>query len=172
MKYEPLTTRFERYYIPEPMSGCWLWTAATDASGYGRIWDGRRWGGAHRVSYVTHKGPIPPGMFVCHHCDVRPCVNPDHLFLGTNAANMADMARKGRRRGIMVGEANPKAKLTAAQVAAIRHDSRRQVDIASDFGMSQAQVGKIKQGLQWSHIPMDRPDDEYAWASALGRTED
>ena len=90
---------------PIPTTGCWAWLAALSSTGYGATSPKRRarFGGegtAHRLSWKAFKGDIPQGQHVLHHCDVRCCVNPDHLFLGTNADNIRDSMAKGRRKGI------------------------------------------------------------------------
>lgn len=97
-----MTERIARLSIPEPNSGCWLWTGVTGNSGYGHIGVGsmrdgsRTMQSAHRASYEAHKGKIPPGLLVRHQCDNKLCVNPGHLILGTQTENILDSVRRGR----------------------------------------------------------------------------
>lgn len=135
--------------------GCWEWTGALNGErGYGvGCFDGKT-KGAHRYSYELHNGPIPDGLFVCHRCDNRKCVNPDHLFLGTHQDNMDDMVAKGRDVGMFKsGERNPGAKLTADDVQRLRELAATgvsRIELAADFGISLTQVGKILRGEKWT----------------------
>jgi hypothetical protein len=108
---------------------------------------------AHRLSYLAFKGPIPIGLYVCHKCDVRECVNPDHLYLGTAADNARDRDTRGRsgshkRRG----ENSHKAKLNNDKVRAILADDRSQSQIARDHGVTQSVISRIKNGRSWGHV--------------------
>ncbi len=95
-----LVPKFESKYEAIPESGCWLWSGVLDKDGYGHFHTyaqgKRRFTCAHRVAYEIYVAPIPSGMSVLHRCDVRSCVNPAHLFIGTQKDNIADMIRKGR----------------------------------------------------------------------------
>ena len=128
---------------------CVEWTMAIDTRGYGHFQANGKIVRAHRHAWSCAHGPIPDGMHVLHRCDNRKCINVDHLFLGTHAENMADMARKGRRKGIGVGTANRRAKLTASQVAAIRLSPLGKVRLSRIYGMSPAQIQRIRAGKQW-----------------------
>jgi hypothetical protein len=88
--------RFERKYIPVTESGCWIWLGGLQGKGYGQFTLKNKRVKAHRFSFEQFVGEIPDGMLVCHHCDVMCCVNPAHLFVGTNSDNMSDCANKGR----------------------------------------------------------------------------
>lgn len=103
----------ERFWSKvEKTDTCWIWTAAK-INGYGVFWHSGKNMKAHRLSYEAAFSPIPIGLYVLHHCDVPSCVNPAHLFLGTQRDNIQDMDSKGRgRRGIFPGESAPAAKLT------------------------------------------------------------
>ena len=139
------------YTMADPNSGCWLWTGLVDKNGYGRITVSYKGDKAHRVSYEQYVGPIPDGLIVCHKCDTPACINPDHLFLGTHADNIADRDAKGRHVP-SYGESNGSAKLTAASVMAIRAARGKQREIAAKFDISQQTVSNIKRGRIWAHI--------------------
>lgn len=153
--------RFERSYFPDPNSGCWIWLGhLSKTTGYGQFMlDCRvdtRSIGAHRAAYVLHKGEIPSGMQVCHRCDMRWCVNPNHLFLGTASENMRDAARKGRmtwksatRPGLPRGESHHQAKLTWSDVDAIRASAMTGVELAKKYRMSAKSISRIRRNESW-----------------------
>jgi len=145
-----LRDRFDNAYTPEPNTGCWLWTRASDRYGFIKVAGRMRF--AHRVSYELHFGPIPNGMYVCHHCDNGLCVNPDHLFIGTARDNYEDMCRKGRRASPR-GELGPQAKLTWAEAIAVRRTaeahSEPQHAIAARYGVTQGLVTQILHRKIW-----------------------
>lgn len=150
--------RFDDKYIPEPNSGCWLWTGAalgnyTHKPNYGVLKRSgeRRWQLAHRVSYALHCGEIPPGMSVLHRCDMPCCVNPDHLFLGTPADNTADMMNKGRNRHPL-GEENGKSVLSERQAIEAKYSSDSQRSCARRLGVSRGCVKAIREGKNWRHV--------------------
>lgn len=89
---------FEMYSVPVPECGCWLWTGSKDKDGYGQLMLGGKRKKAHRVAYEQGRGAIPDGMSVCHKCDTPACVNPEHLFLDTQAGNVRDCRAKNRNR--------------------------------------------------------------------------
>lgn len=94
-----LSTIKERFWSKTTKTdSCWLWTGLILNNGYGQITEGSRKWSTHRYSYVLHFGSIPEGHSVLHKCDVRNCVNPEHLFSGTQLANMHDMISKGRSK--------------------------------------------------------------------------
>ncbi len=150
----PLATRFLAKCSPEPTTGCWLWTGLTDKDGYGRIVKpGKINARAHRVSYELHVGEIPSGMLVCHRCDVPACVNPAHLFLGTNRENLGDMAAKGRQWPF--GIHHPLAKLTNERVSEIRtaHASgESQRSLARRYGLARPTIRNVVERTTWKHV--------------------
>jgi len=135
-------------------TGCWEWTGSVNRTGYGQLRIDRHGVQPHRVAYEMLVGPIPPGIYVCHACDNPICVNPHHLWLGTNSDNQLDAVLK-ERRVILRGSAHPFAKLTEQQVLTIRQqivDGKRCADIASEFGVSETEIYHIKTRCSWAHI--------------------
>ncbi len=139
--------------IPEPNSGCWLWERGFGKDGYGQAYlnPRRRSIGAHRVAFLAFRGDPGP-LLVLHRCDNRPCVNPDHLFLGTQADNMSDKTQKGRQaRGARHGQ----AKLTDSIVRNIRSlvaGGRTQRSVARQMQVSETTVSRIMKGRDWNHV--------------------
>lgn len=136
---------------------CWLFVGSRHHLGYGQFTLNGRVNKAHRVSWMIHYGEIPEGMCVLHRCDVRNCINPAHLFLGTQQDNIADMVAKGRQRaGRQRGVDNPMSKLTPETVkeirAAYKEGAISQHKLAKLFKVSPMTVNRIVNHKLWSHI--------------------
>jgi hypothetical protein len=167
--HTPAETRFWRHVRKAEGEACWEWTASRGGTmGYGRFAaDGRNPGSASRFSWELHYGPIPDGLFVCHHCDNPPCVRPDHLFLGDHRTNAADMVSKNRGHNLPAwikanpnryrlpapkpGASNPSAKLTEQNVRDIRAAWPRESQnvLARRFGVTQGAIWSVLHHRTW-----------------------
>lgn len=146
-----LEDRLKKFVRLDEKTGCLLWTGSTDSGGYGicRVTKKSIPMRMHRVAWEIKNGPAPKNLIFCHTCDNPPCVNPDHLFLGTNKTNAQDRDSKGRQaKGIFHGM----AKLSEEEAIRILLDTRSHTDIADDFGVSRIAVGDIKRGKRWKHL--------------------
>lgn len=156
---EPLAERLKRRSEPDLATGCILWTGKCADNGYGHTeWQGNTLL-VHRVAYESACGPIPEGQMVLHRCDTRRCINPDHLFTGTHADNMADMAEKGRH---CHGERHLSARFTDKIVLAIREKwasgAVSEKRLAQEYSTSQATIWQIVSGKTWKHLPVPPSD--------------
>jgi hypothetical protein len=144
----------ERFWSHVDTSGeCWLWTGGGNIHGYGKLRLGNKHLAAHRVAWELTNGAIPDGLSVLHKCDVRACVRPEHLFLGTQQDNMRDCANKGRQA---LGERNNHAVLNAADVAAIREQHAAggvtQAALARAYGVKPGTILAIIRHVNWRHV--------------------
>lgn len=150
----PLAERLETFSFPVTESGCWIWMKSLNAKGYGTIGYNSKIFIASRASWMAYKGSIPEGMHVCHRCDIRCCVNPDHLFLGTPKENRADAMRKGRHKfPIMQGSSQYATKLTDNDVRQIRSSAERTKNLASKYGVSSGVISNIRLRKTWRYLP-------------------
>jgi hypothetical protein len=142
-------TLVDRTVVTE--TGCVEWTAYRDKDGYGILRVSGKLRRAHRISYERSVGAVPEAMHVLHRCDNPSCINPDHLFLGTNRDNVKDKISKGRDRGIH-GTENRHNKLTPEQVIEIRNSTGTQRAVAARYGISGSLVNYIRNGRSWKHL--------------------
>lgn len=144
--------RLNQGYTLDPNSGCHVWNGGK-VKGYGNVHRSRkhRHVYAHRLSWELNRGMIPQGLCVLHKCDNRPCVNPDHLFLGTYRDNNYDARIKGRHSGPK-GETHPYAKLSERDVIEIRASAERTVDLALKYGVVARTIWAIQSKRTWKHL--------------------
>lgn len=142
-------SRFWEKIVPVTESGCWIWTGATSHSGHGQFYWKGKLSRSHRVSWEIRFGAIPGDASVLHKCDVPCCVNPEHLFLGSQADNMRDMREKGRS---CAGEVNSHSKLTKEDVIHIRESAFGGAQMAATFGVSHSTICDIRAGRSWKHV--------------------
>lgn len=143
----------------DSVSGCWNWNKSLDSYRYGSAWLNGKKILAHRASYQAFIGEIPLECNVCHKCDNGRCINPDHLFLGSQKDNMIDASMKGRFKGrhqsFGKGENHTMAKLSEKDVLSIKEKLRigiKQKVLAVLFGVKQCTIADISIGRRWKHI--------------------
>lgn len=146
-------SRITKDSVVDEKSGCWNWAGGLTDSGYGRITKGGRTSLAHRISYEHFNGAIPKGLYVCHKCNNRRCVNPDHLYLGTHADNTRDMLAAGNQSR---GEKNGQSILTQEHVVKIKDMIKSGVipyrKIGLEFGVSRSAIKDIASGRTWGWV--------------------
>jgi hypothetical protein len=145
-------------YVNKVAGACWEWQGGLDKDGYGYFWskESSKNVRSHRWSFEYHKHPLGD-LSACHTCDNRKCVNPDHLFAGTNVDNTLDRVEKGRTLGFaaMKGEHHTQAKLTEATVLDIKRRlaaGEKQKDIAADVGIDKTNISRISTGKIWKNV--------------------
>ena len=154
----PIIERYERYI--NRTESCWLWTGPIASNGYPQIRVGRTGNGpiwlVHRWAYQHFVGPIPNGLLVLHHCDVRHCSNPAHLYVGTQADNMRDrLERHPNARGYRRAPSTRVYRLTDSDVRGIRLDDRPCYVIAAQYNISETYVDKVKRRKAKALVPDD-----------------
>jgi hypothetical protein len=150
--------KIEFWSKQDAKSGCRLWTGGLRPDGFAtlNLKGVRRM--AHRLAWVDRHGAVPTGFDVLHRCDNRHCVNPDHLFLGTDKDRTAIMVRKGRNP-ILRGQKNGRAKLSASAVLQIRSDKRASKVVAAELGVDPSTIRYVRRRVTWSDLALDPGTD-------------
>jgi len=125
---------------------CWLWKYRKAGNGYGFFLNPKRYVQAHRYAYELVNGPIPAGLLICHKCDVKDCVNPNHLYAGTFSDNVRDVQERGDKSGYA-------KKLTPELVREIRASPRTIPEISKQYGLSYTTVEHVRKRRTWKHVP-------------------
>jgi len=149
--------RFHRSYRALKKQ-CWFWQKAVDRDGYGVFKVGIKRVRANRYAWYLANGAVPVGFHVLHKCDNRTCVNPEHLFLGTNADNVRDCIAKGRKR-VFPGDLNPSARLGRDQIREIFLSTFSNAKLAKIHKVSKQQIGRIKTGKRWGQFTREIRND-------------
>lgn len=153
--------RFEDKCIPVPESGCWIWIGAietqpksrTNNLEYGKMTFQGKLVKAHRVAWMLLRGEIPTNKHVLHKCDVPLCVNPDHLYIGTNHDNINDKVARGRTSSVShPGMKHAGAKLTDDDVRAIRASNKHALELAKEYGICWGHIYRLRRIERWRHI--------------------
>ena len=148
----PKEIPYEHKAMRHVVSGtCWEYAGTINRFGYGQFYHRGKTIRAHRASYEIKNGPIPDGLLVCHTCDNRKCINPEHLYAGTYADNYRD-ARERNRLNTPKGENHHAAKLSPKDVRAIRDSNLPIRKLASIYGVALATIGEAKRGETWKTV--------------------
>ena len=133
----------------DEQTGCWIWTLSLTQPGYGQLGVNGKIKRTHRLSYELFKGPIPQGMFVCHHCDNRACLNPQHLFVGTSKENTRDMILKNRQK-------KPGGrKFTREDINHFRSEAANgvsRIELCETYHVSYKQLSRIINYRDWKNV--------------------
>jgi hypothetical protein len=149
-KSKPMENRYTRFWSKVEVKSddeCWRWHGATIQNGYGQIGRGSVIKYAHRVSYELSKGPIPEGLYVCHSCDNKWCVNPAHLWVGTAADNSRDAISKG-----LHPRSGGRKRLDSKTVHELRTGQAKPLEVAKRLGMSDTGVYQARMGKTWKRV--------------------
>ena len=151
LTWEQFVERFESRFEPVTESGCWIWMAGYRGDDYrGYACHEKKHDLAYRWAYRIYKGEIPLGMQINHRCNVPSCVNPDHLYAGTQAQNIGDCIKSGRRA---IGSKHGMAKLSESQAADIKNNPTMPRKVLADrHGVSVQTIKKIRAGALWGHV--------------------
>lgn len=150
-KVRSLHDRFHEGYKINKKTGCWLWQGYIGIRKRGRMLVNGKYQSVHRISYQLHHGLIPKGKCICHTCDIEHCVNPNHLWAGTQKENIADCVKKKRNN---IGERNSRSKLTEHSIRLIRlaYPETNGPTLATRFGVHLQTIYRIVHRHNWKHI--------------------